>query len=144
MASRQVTQAVRATRKATPADFTFNVQVLRNCCGIAEVGSFALKDKENKYLSSSIIIIDWSGVIDKNFFNSVKAIFDNCVSEEEVYDDEGDRVPDTYGALIATTTSHMSAVNKILENTGWEKISTNTNPNSGNTLYTWMYNRHKE
>lgn len=143
MIVRKATQAVRATRKATPADFTFNVQDLIYCCGIAEVGSFALKGTENKYLSSSIII-DWGGVIDKNFFNSVKAIFDNLISEEEVYDDEGEHISGTYGALIATTTWQQSDVNAILTNTGWEKISTNTNPNSGNTLYTWMYNRHKE
>lgn len=135
MAIRQATQSVRNTRKATPADFTFGVQQLHNCCGIGEVGNFILKDTENKYMSSSIII-DWGEVIDRNFCSSVRAFFDNLVSEEEeVYDD-------TYGALIATTTSFMSEVNKILENTGWEKISTNTNPNSGNTLYTWMYNRH--
>ena len=143
MAIRQATQAVQTTRKATPTDFTFSVQQLHNCCGIGEVGNFILKYTENKYMSSSIII-DWGGVIDKNFCSSVRIFFDNLVSEEEeeVYDDERDHTPDTYGALIATTNSYMSAVNKILENTGWEKISTNNNPNSGNTLYTWMYNRH--
>ena len=141
MAIRQATQAVQTTRKATPTDFTFSVQQLHNCCGIGEVGNFILKDTENKYMSGSIII-DWGEVIDRNFCSSVRTFFDNLVSEEEVYDDEGDRVSDTYGALIAPTTIYMSEVNKILENTGWEKISTNTNPNSGNTLYTWMYNRH--
>lgn len=115
------------SKVAIPQDFKFNISDSQYCCGMREVGSFRLS---SNYLS-----------FDDAFFKGVKQNFEEGISEEEEYDEDGDRISgDKVALYIATTNDGQDYVNLILEKTGWTKVSENINPNSGNTIYLWIFN----
>lgn len=137
--------------KAVSSQFTFSVNGLGYCCGAAEVGSFIARQETGSYYSKNLKRIDWSD-LQPPFYAAIKARFDELISTHSPRDsmddddDDFDEDDETYGVLIATTTPkqgnvHQQIASDILEKTGWSLVSKNVNPNTGNEIFTWLYNR---
>lgn len=125
-------QALRtrpAPRAPTLKDFSWNREGMPYCCGLAVLGGFGISDG-----------VDWNSPLTTEFLQQVRNRFEDNISETCYEDNDSDDRDSVVAGYLASTTRSQGIVNTILEKTGWTKISTNTNPNTGNTLYTWMFN----